>query len=83
MNQRLRPARVVIREPSIFFECPYCGITLLRTNLSKVMKLDKNKAGEFRGKVCGQCGATVVLVLTDKIRKLAAEHSTEQPEEVN
>ncbi len=46
-------------------ECPFCGMTLLKTDYDKIRKL-LNEEPVPRGKVCAKCGNVAALKLSAK-----------------
>ncbi len=46
-------------------ECPFCGMTLIKTNYEKIRKLLNDEAIP-RAKVCAKCGNVAALKLSAK-----------------
>ncbi len=68
MAKEVKAARVVLHELMLLFECPYCGMTLIKANYIKARKLLDN-SGPLPGKTCGKCGGAVVVKLNDEIKE--------------
>ena len=67
-------AGIIFQGERIIFECPFCGRTLIKSNYEKCSKLlDETDAP--RGKVCKQCGHTVILKLDDHARRKIASRT--------
>ncbi len=63
MSPKIKRARMLFFDTRVVMECPFCGMTLLKTDYDKVRKLlDEDRMP--RGKVCAKCGGVVVLKLT-------------------
>ena len=56
---------MIFFETRVVMECPFCGMTLLKTDYRKVGKLLDDE-GMPRGKICAKCGRVVVLKLNAK-----------------
>jgi len=68
MTAKAKAARIVLLEDMLLFECPFCGMTLIKTSYLKVRKLLED-TGDPRGKICEKCGGTVVLKINEEARK--------------
>ncbi len=69
MGDKVKAANLVFYAEQILFECPYCGMNLIKTDYQRIRKL-VNYKGAPRGKVCEKCGGTVVLKLNEKAKEL-------------
>jgi predicted RNA-binding Zn-ribbon protein involved in translation (DUF1610 family) len=63
-----KPAGIVFQDDRVIFECPFCGRTLIRSNLERCRKL-VDASGPPRGKVCTRCGGTALLQLDEKSKR--------------
>ncbi|MFH0824906.1 MAG: hypothetical protein V2B18_19300 [Pseudomonadota bacterium] len=65
---KMKPVGVVLHDERILLECPFCGMTLIKTNYLKIKKLLEDQ-GPPRGKTCSQCGGVSILKLSDDVRE--------------
>lgn len=56
-------------ETRVVIECPFCGMTLVKTTYSKILKF-LNEEGIPRGKICGKCGGVAVLHIGAKGKEI-------------
>lgn len=75
MPKKIKPANLVFYDKSILFECPYCGMNLIKTDYVKIRRLLEDTGETPRGKVCENCGGTVMLRLSSKSRELIQARS--------
>jgi ribosomal protein S27E len=68
MSPKIKRAKMLFFETRVVMECPFCGMTLLKTSYHKVGKLLDDERMP-RGKVCAKCGGVVVLKLNSKGRE--------------
>jgi predicted RNA-binding Zn-ribbon protein involved in translation (DUF1610 family) len=68
-KDKTKAANILFYNDMVLFECPFCGMNLIKTNYVKIRKLLDNK-GAPRGKICSQCGGTVVLQVDDKQKEI-------------
>jgi hypothetical protein len=53
-------------------ECPFCGMTLVKSDYDKMCKL-LDDCDPPRGKVCTSCGGVSVIRLTSKAKEVLRE----------
>jgi hypothetical protein len=68
MSPKIKRAKMIFFETRVVMECPFCGMTLLKTDYRKVGKLLDDERMP-RGKVCAKCGGVVVLKLNSRGRE--------------
>ena len=80
MAKKIKPANLVFYDKNILFECPYCGMNLIKTDYVKIRKLLEDTGDTPRGKVCDNCGGTVMLRLSSKAREIIKARSPKAEE---
>ena len=75
MTKKIKPANLVFYDKNILFECPYCGMNLIKTDYIKIRRLLEDTGDTPRGKVCDNCGGTVMLKLSSKAREIIKARS--------
>lgn len=76
MAKKIKPANLVFYDKNILFECPYCGMNLIKTDYVKIRKLLEDTGETPRGKVCDNCGGTVMLKLSSKARDIIQKRTS-------
>ncbi|MFC1833390.1 hypothetical protein ACFL2Q_01480 [Thermodesulfobacteriota bacterium] len=74
MSGKVKNASVVLQEDRVVFECPFCGMNLVKINYLNARKLLQEE-GLPRGKVCDNCGGVAAL-RPDEKAKAAIEEKT-------
>jgi len=77
MSPKIRRAKMIFFETRVVMECPFCGMTLLKTDYRKVTKL-LNDQGMPRGKVCAKCGGLVAIKLNAKGKETVLSKISDQ-----
>ncbi|MFH1112398.1 MAG: hypothetical protein V1792_00625 [Pseudomonadota bacterium] len=77
MDIKYKTAIAVIGSDKILLECPFCGKTLIHTNLEKIRKLVEY-LGTPKGKVCPKCNGVAVLKLSSKTKEAIKAMMTEK-----
>ena len=72
MAKDVKAARIVLHDQMLLLECPHCGMTLVKTNYVKAMKLLEN-TGPPPGKVCEKCGGEVIVKLNREAKQRIKE----------
>jgi|GEM_PF-751863 len=65
--RRPKNATVVFGERRVILECPFCGMTLVKSGYDKICKL-LDDCDPPRGKVCASCGCVGILRLSSKAK---------------
>lgn len=76
MNQKPKTATTVFYLEKIVMECPFCGMTLIKTDYRRIQKL-LEETDIPRGKVCSKCGGVAVIRLNTKAREILLERLEE------
>jgi hypothetical protein len=68
MSQRYKTANTIFFDAMVIMECPFCGMTLIKTDYRRIRKL-LEETDTVRGKQCKQCGEVVVIRLNTQARE--------------
>jgi hypothetical protein len=71
-TKRLRKpktATVVFGEKRVIMECPFCGMTLVKSDYDRICQL-LDDCDPPRGKVCASCGCIGILRLNSKAKEV-------------
>jgi len=77
MNQKPKTVTAVFYSKKIILECPFCGMTLIKTDYRRIQKL-LDETDIPVGKVCSQCGGVAVIRLNTKARGILLARLEEQ-----
>ncbi|MBI4965870.1 MAG: hypothetical protein HY913_21510 [Desulfomonile tiedjei] len=77
MNQKPKTATTVFYPKKIIMECPFCGMTLIKTDYLRIRKLLEETDLPI-GKVCSKCGGVAVIRLNTRAREILLTRLEEQ-----
>jgi hypothetical protein len=77
MDKKPKTAPTVFYPKKIILECPFCGMTLIKTDYRRICKL-LEETDMPRGKVCSKCGGVAVIRLNTRAREILLERLEEQ-----
>jgi len=69
MDQKPKTATAVFYDTRIILECPFCGMTLIKTDYQRIRRL-LDETGLPTGKVCSKCGGVAVMRLNSKAKRI-------------
>jgi hypothetical protein len=77
MDQKPKTATTVFYPTRIIMECPFCGMTLIKTDYRRICKL-LEETDMPRGKVCSKCGGVAVIRLNTRAREILLQRLEEK-----
>lgn len=72
-----KTATTVFGEKRVIMECPFCGMTLVKSDYDKICKL-LDDCDPPRGKVCTSCGGVAIIRLNSKAKKILRQKLEEE-----
>jgi len=68
-NRKPQLANPVFGEKRVILECPFCGMTLVKSDYVKIGKLLED-CDPPRGKVCANCGGVGIIRLSSRAKEI-------------